>query len=153
MPPSSSTRKGELSLSYALPAAIESLKDGWQRTAETGATISSLFSLLSLIALYLLNVAGLLDQESRDPIRTFLALASYGALFFNLSASISGFILIDRLGSIPYRAAQQPRELLPVSGVIDADSEQLLRRYGVGKLWGALVLHCEWFIASYMSCY
>lgn len=139
----------ELSLSYELPPAIESIKNGWQRTCEAGAIISSVLAVISVITCALISTTGLLDLEGRDGIRTWLALVSYGSLLFNLSSSVGGFILIDRLGSVPFVAAQKPQETLPAAGYIEGDSNQLLRRYGIGKLWGALVLH--WFCCFNMG--
>lgn len=104
---------------------------------------SSVLAVISVITCALISTTGLLDLEGRDGIRTWLALVSYGSLLFNLSSSVGGFILIDRLGSVPFVAAQKPQETLPAAGYIEGDSNQLLRRYGIGKLWGALVLHCE----------
>jgi hypothetical protein len=104
-------------------------------------------AVLSLLFLFFVSNTntGLLNQDKRDGIRTFLTLVCYGGVFFNLSASVSGFVLIDRLGSLSFNAAQKPSELLPVAGYIEGDSDTLLRRYGAGKIWNLLVLHCRSF--------
>lgn len=50
---------------------------------------------------------------------------------------------MDKLGELPFRAASQRQSLLPVGGTITGNSEDLLKRYGVGKLWTFLVWHCQ----------
>lgn len=70
-----------------------------------------------------------------------LEIFGYAALFLNVSACMSGFILIDRLGNMPWDACQK-EELLSVGKMITTQ-QQLLRRFGVGALWPWVAGHCE----------
>lgn len=86
-------------------------------------------------------------QNNSEGALRALIIICYASLFFNASAAISSFILMDKLGELPFRAASKRQSILPSGGTITGNSEDLLKRYGVGKLWTVLVWH--WFV-SYM---
>lgn len=75
--------------------------------------------------------------------RTFLILLCYGSLFFNTSASISSFVLIDRLGELQFRAVQKDQSILPSGGFTTVGAGGLLKRFGAGRLWTCIAWHCK----------
>ena len=68
-------------------------------------------------------------------------LLGYASLIFNASACASCFIILDRLGDVPYRAARQRN--VPKGGKISLPSIGILKVYGIGALWRWAVWHCE----------
>ncbi|KAJ2915476.1 hypothetical protein MD484_g4939, partial [Candolleomyces efflorescens] len=66
-------------------------------------------------------------------------------MFFNIGATISGFILIDGLGELQYQAATADPVLLPSGGSMAGSSLALLKRFGGGGFWGWLIVH--WFFS------
>lgn len=70
----------------------------------------------------------------------FLTLLSYGGLVFNISATISAFLLTDRLGSMTINSSRRPD--LPKDGTVDVPSSFLLKRYGAGAGWTWSMWHC-----------
>lgn len=85
-------------------------------------------------------------QDSGPQITTYhisLTVLAYSALVLNISASLSSFILIDKLGDLPFQASQKPLSRLPRMGPIEGTQEQLLLRYGVDRLWTVVVYHCK----------
>ena len=83
------------------------------------------------------------SQNNPEGALRALIIICYASLFFNASAAISSFILMDKLGELPFRAASKRQSILPTGGTITGNSEDLLKRYGVGKLWTFLVWHCQ----------
>lgn len=84
-----------------------------------------------------------LSHPSQRRSELALALLSYASLILNISACLSSLTLLDQLGELPFRAAQKRQSFLPSAGAIEGTSEDLLRRYGVYKLWNVLVWHCD----------
>ncbi len=65
-----------------------------------------------------------------------MELLGYTALIFNVTACASCFIILDRLGDVPYRATRQRKSgvMLPPIG---------MRVYGIGAVWRWAIWHCE----------
>ena len=70
-----------------------------------------------------------------------LDVVGFSSIFLNISACISCFILLDRLGEIPYHAARDSN--VPLGGKISVPQHRILRIYGIGALWRWVVWHCE----------
>jgi hypothetical protein len=70
-----------------------------------------------------------------------MVICSYGAVLFNSGAAIGSIVLADRLGEMPFRAAQ--RENLPESTSLGVTSSELLEHYGMGLVWKLVFWHCE----------
>ena len=85
------------------------------------------------------------DNLSASPksSRIFVALdvVGFASVFLNISACISCFILLDRLGEIPYHAAWDSN--LPLREKISVPRHRILRIYGIGALWHCVVWHCK----------
>jgi len=127
-------------LNYRLPHVIESLQEGWLETCKTSATISAL---MALISAYLLVFVKNTQFQGSTPAGSlpFLTLVSYGGLVFNISATVSAFLLTDRLGSMAIKSSK--RRDLARDGTVDAPSSFLLKKYGAGSGWTWSMWH--WF--------
>lgn len=73
----------------------------------------------------------------------FLTMISYGGLVFNISATVSAFLLTDRLGSMTINSSRRPD--LPRDGTVDVPASFLLKRYGAGAGWNWSMWHCMYF--------
>ncbi|EDR09440.1 uncharacterized protein LACBIDRAFT_319040 [Laccaria bicolor S238N-H82] len=143
------TLRREALLDYQLPSTVQSLQGGWQLTCQSGTMVSTLFVIAAtqLLAFFKNPNHFSTTQNNSEGALRALIIICYASLFFNASAAISSFILMDKLGELPFRAASKRQSILPSGGTITGNSEDLLKRYGVGKLWTVLVWH--WFV-SYM---
>lgn len=70
---------------------------------------------------------------------------SYGALFFQISATCSSLILIDRLAELPFRSSRQWHlqvERKENPSTIPGTSSQLMKRHRGGVVWSFMKWHC-----------
>jgi len=70
-----------------------------------------------------------------------LLIFTYSALFFCLSAIISGLILTDEFGELPVRASRK-KDLIQ-QGTFDSGALDLLQNYGAKRSWIWVMWHCE----------
>jgi len=82
-------------------------------------------------------------RETNKSARHALLIFTYSALFFCLSATISGLILTDEFGELPVRASRK-KDLIQ-QGVFDSGALDLLRTYGAKRSWIWVMWHCEFF--------
>ncbi|KAF8957478.1 hypothetical protein BDZ97DRAFT_1846393 [Flammula alnicola] len=149
----SGTLRKSTTLDYRLPPTVESIQQGWLNTCQGSARIVS--------ALYLvINISRVcsrswqpccwaswnsdnLDAGRHNSRGGLLALeiTGYASVFLNISACISSFILADRLGDVPYRAARDSS--VPLGGQAAMEQQSILRKYGIGALWQWIVWHCQ----------
>ncbi|KAF6752974.1 hypothetical protein DFP72DRAFT_1069759 [Ephemerocybe angulata] len=134
----------EAQLEYTLPPAIQSIRDGWQLTFQSAAVVG--------VAAQLFSYFKTKDAYPNDLEGTRLAVVTfcYLAMFFNIGATISGFILIDGLGEIQFHASTAVRKgeassILPSAGPLEGSPLELLRRFDGGSYWTRLVYH--WIIS------
>ncbi len=86
-------------------------------------------------------------DNSHESLRSFLYIASFGAIIFNISATMTSLVLIERLCGLQWTAAGDPS--LPKSGrLMNFDGVDLLSRFGVRKLWRYFIWHCEQKVIS-----
>jgi hypothetical protein len=52
-------------------------------------------------------------------------------------------VLIDRLGELQFRAAQKDQSILPSGGFTSVGADNLLIRFGAGRLWTCIAWHCK----------
>jgi signal transduction histidine kinase len=81
-------------------------------------------------------------KNTSNRIQLASEILAYTSLILNISACASCFILLDRLGDVPYRAARKPSA--PQGGKVIMPPIAILRVYGVGALWRWAVWH--WLI-------
>jgi hypothetical protein len=67
---------------------------------------------------------------------------TYSALFFCISATISGLILTDEFRELPVRASRQKDPIQ--QGVFDSGALDLLQTYGAKRSWIWVMWHCEY---------
>jgi hypothetical protein len=77
------------------------------------------------------------DKSARHALLIF----TYTALFFGLSATVSGLILTDEFGELPVRASRKKDPIQ--EGVFDSNALDLLRSYGAKRSWIWVMWHCE----------
>ncbi|KAF9530360.1 hypothetical protein CPB83DRAFT_176153 [Crepidotus variabilis] len=128
-------------LDYRLPSTVKSIQQGWLISCQSSAVISGLLSVISLILLlFFEEKAGQLDNAT---ISRALNILGYTSFLLNISACTTCFIILDRLGDVPFRAAQNKGDG-PPDAKISLPSTGILREYGIGALWRWIVWH--WLI-------
>ncbi len=70
-----------------------------------------------------------------------LLIFTYSALFFSISATISGLILTDEFRELPVRASRKKDPIQ--QGVFDSGALDLLQTYGAKRSWIWVMWHCE----------
>lgn len=83
-------------------------------------------------------------------IRVSMDILGYASFLLNISACTTCFIILDRLGDVPYRAAQQPN--VPRGGKTSLPADRILRVYGIGALWRWAIWHCKRHISLFCVC-
>jgi hypothetical protein len=86
-------------------------------------------------------------RSTTSSARHALLIFTYSALFFSLSAAISGLILTDEFGALPVRASRKPDPIQ--QGVFDSSALDLLQSYGAKRSWIWVMWHCESFLPSF----
>lgn len=81
------------------------------------------------------------DPKLWHRIRVSMDILGYSSILLNVSACTTCFIILDRLGDVPYRAAQQSS--LPRGGKTTLPAIKILRVYGIGALWRWAIWHCK----------
>jgi MFS-type transporter involved in bile tolerance (Atg22 family) len=81
------------------------------------------------------------SRHTNKSARHALLLFTYSALFFCLSATVSGLILTDEFGELPVRASRKKDPIQ--EGVFDSGALDLLRTYGAKRSWIWVMWHCE----------
>ncbi|KAF5335979.1 hypothetical protein D9611_006285 [Ephemerocybe angulata] len=145
---SSSSRKNRAKLTpaifnpdYDLPSTVRSVRDGWQTTFQSAAVVSGLLAgVAAQLYGFFKDDGSYKDGSSRT--REAIVVLCYSAVFFNIGATISGFILIDGLGEIQYHAASliKTKEDKEFSTAL-----KLLQHFGGGAKWHWLLVH--WYIS------
>ncbi|KIM44953.1 hypothetical protein M413DRAFT_442929 [Hebeloma cylindrosporum] len=133
------------SLDYRLPSTVESIQQGWLISCQSSALISGLLALISTVLLVFFKAP---DNLSTPPKSSnglvALDVVGFCSVFLNVSACISCFILLDRLGEIPYHAARDSN--VPLGGKIAVPQHRILRIYGIGALW-------RWVVWYWLICF
>ncbi|PPQ69980.1 hypothetical protein CVT25_001532 [Psilocybe cyanescens] len=132
-----------------LPPTVVSVRDGWQWTCQSGAVVSGL---LAAVAAQLLTLFKAPPPDGvkapAEGAQTVLLIACYSAIFLNISATISSFILIDKLGEIGFKSSSKHPIYDPEStsgkdiGSILKTQEQLMMDYGASRMWKPMLWHC-----------
>jgi hypothetical protein len=140
----------------SLPRTVEAIRAGWQQTSQGGAVVVSFLRIFigwgnncnDLQSGLLASTAAALFNYIRDPknydkhphSKNAVVALCYGALFFNIGATISAFIIIDKLGSLTFVYARRN----PITiGTFAATETAILEHYGAGNIWKYILWHCE----------
>ncbi|KDR77009.1 hypothetical protein GALMADRAFT_1327154 [Galerina marginata CBS 339.88] len=161
-----------VTLDYELPKTVVSVRDGWQWTCQSGAVVDkeakakilqNQSGLLASVAAQLLTLfktpapspsdssSNNTGQPTESLAQTFLLVCCYAAIFLNISATISSFILIDNLGEIGYRSSipNNQRPGSPPPTTMSCTPEKLLYTYGASSKWTWMLFH--WLFTFYMG--
>ncbi|KAF9001626.1 hypothetical protein BDZ89DRAFT_1169938 [Hymenopellis radicata] len=127
-------------LSYVLPALVESVRTSWITTFQSAAVVSSLLAGVSGGLLSAINDDYDSVAQFRESIRSFLYIASFGAILLNISATMTSLVLIERLSGLQWSAAK--RHWVANHGfAVNFDGVELLSVFGVHRLWRYLIWH------------
>jgi hypothetical protein len=91
---------------------------------------------------FIKDEAHYVDKDLNRSARHALLIFTYSALFFCVSATISGLILTDQFGELPVRASRKKDPIQ--QGVFDSGALDLLRTYGAKRSWIWVMWHCEY---------
>ncbi|KAF8202486.1 hypothetical protein BJ912DRAFT_920841 [Pholiota molesta] len=129
-----------------LPATVEAIKDGWQLTSQGGLAVSGLLAVVSAQLLTYFRDPATYDRRSTPQgARDAVLALNYCALLLNIGATISAFIILDRMGSLTLLFAC--KESQPTIGAFAGTEMQILRHYGAGPRWKFIIWH--WLICFY----
>ncbi|KAF9556813.1 hypothetical protein CPC08DRAFT_669355 [Agrocybe pediades] len=145
VPPTSPAAKNHIipsvKLDYELPKTVTSVRDGWQWTCQSGAVVSGLLAGAA---------AQLLGFFTSGGAGGFVVASCYAALFLNIGATISSFVLIDNLGEVGFSASAKDDKFhgdKEQSGRVTATQEELLVQFGASEEWSWMLIH--WLITFY----
>ncbi|KAF4613012.1 hypothetical protein D9613_010977 [Agrocybe pediades] len=158
VPPTSPATKNHIipsvKLDYELPKTVTSVRDGWQWTCQSGAVVSGL---LAGAAAQLIGFFKSDDNYNKDihgggpgGARGFVIASCYAALFLNIGATISSFVLIDNLGEVGFSASVKDDQFhtdVQQTGRMTVTQEKLLVRFGASEEWSWMLIH--WLITFY----
>ncbi|KAF9533107.1 hypothetical protein CPB83DRAFT_805950 [Crepidotus variabilis] len=134
---------------YSLPPVIQSARDGWQSTSQSGAVVSGL---LAAVASQLLGYfeGGLTSNNINNTAGSWVVIAfCYAALFLNINATIGSFILTDKLGELGYEGAKKGPADTSTVGVDRRGVSALFKEYGMTSMWSIMLVH--WLITFYLG--
>ncbi|KAH9961822.1 hypothetical protein BC827DRAFT_261802 [Russula dissimulans] len=123
-----------------LPSTIKALNDGWLATYQISTVVAALFLVVEVQLLSFIKDDS--NYESRDlnkSAKHALLIFTYSALFFCLSATISGLILTDEFGELPVRASRRKDPIQ--QGTFDSGALDLLQNYGAKRSWIWVMWH------------
>ncbi len=109
-------------------------------------------SLLAAVAPGLLSAIndvvndGDFKQKENPNLLKFPHIASFGAIIFDASATLTFLLLIDKLGDLPTLASN------PNAGSLAIDGD-ILVCYGLGKTWTRTQWHCKCSLKFKDKCY
>ncbi|KJA25338.1 hypothetical protein HYPSUDRAFT_64915 [Hypholoma sublateritium FD-334 SS-4] len=131
-------------LHVELPNTVKAIRDGWNWTSTSGAVVSGL--LAGGAAQLLSTFKGDMDLMNREPRdRNLVLVLCYAALFLNISATISSFILTDNLGELEYNTAKG-RGGVNTTQMLGGEAT-ILKAHGASPSWEFMLYH--WLITFY----
>ncbi|KIM38850.1 hypothetical protein M413DRAFT_75481, partial [Hebeloma cylindrosporum] len=133
-----------------LPKTVVSVRDGWQWACSSGAVVSGLLASVSaqLLGFFKADSSFNAAGHSQKGARDFLVAACFMALFLNISATISSFILIDILGEIGFKASTNEEDLKKL-GKCETTQDGLLSKFHASPWWRYILWH--WLVTFYLG--
>ncbi|KAF8895828.1 hypothetical protein CPB84DRAFT_1682145, partial [Gymnopilus junonius] len=137
-----------------LPKTVISVRDGWQWTCQSAAVVSGLLASVASQLLVFFKTSSSYASNIPDPLgaQGFLIASCYAALFLNISATISSFILIDNLGELGFHASCKDPTFytdLETAGTMSVTQDKLLIKFGASKMWKLMLWH--WLATFYLG--
>ncbi|KAF9054363.1 hypothetical protein BJ165DRAFT_1522903 [Panaeolus papilionaceus] len=144
-------RSNPIRLYQTLPPVVDSIKSGWLGTAQQGAVVSALAAgIVAQLLGFIKDNKNYADNTDPEKINVLVGMC-YFSLFMNIGATISSFVIIDRLGEFHLRAARIPDSETALSpSVKNADlteSDLIRAQFGVGRTWSILLW--QWITCFY----
>jgi len=133
-------RTSRTNIAYELPSTVKALNDGWLATYQISTVVAALFVVVEVNLLtFIKDEAHYANKDLNRSARHALLIFTYSALFFCVSATISGLILMDQFGELPVRASRKKDPIQ--QGVFDSGALDLLRTYGAKRSWIWVMWH------------
>ena len=110
-------------------------------TKRTHRTQAALCVLVEIHLLSFVKDESNYSRHTNKSARHALLIFTYSALFFCISATVSGLILTDEFGELPVRASRKKDPIQ--EGVFDSGALDLLRSYGAKRSWIWVMWHCK----------
>jgi uncharacterized membrane protein YagU involved in acid resistance len=126
-------------IAYELPSTVKALNDGWLTTYQISTIVTALFVIVEVHLLSFVKDESNYSRDTNKSARHALLIFTYSALFFCLSATVSGLILTDEFGELPVRASRKKDPIQ--EGVFDSGALDLLRSYGAKRSWIWVMWH------------
>ncbi|KAI9440278.1 hypothetical protein F5148DRAFT_1258734 [Russula earlei] len=128
-------------IAYELPSTVKALNDGWLATYQISTVVAALFMIVEVQLLSFVKDKSNYDNHLNKSAKHALLIFTYSALFFCLSATVSGLILTDEFGELPVRASRRKDPIQ--QGIFDSGALDLLQTYGAKRSWIWVMWHCE----------
>jgi len=101
--------------------------------------VAGLFTLVEVQLLSFVKNDANFHRSVENSAKHALLIFTYLALFFSISAAVSGLILTDEFGELPVRAS---RKSDPIQhGLFDSGTLDLLQSYGAKRSWVWIMWH------------
>jgi len=126
-------------IAYELPSTVKALNDGWLATYQISTVVAALFAGVEVLLLTLVKDQSNYRDGVTDAGLHALLIFTYSALFFCISATMSGLILMDEFRELPVRASRK-KDLIQ-QGVFDSGALDLLQSYGAKRSWIWVMWH------------
>ncbi|TEB24434.1 hypothetical protein FA13DRAFT_1797294 [Coprinellus micaceus] len=142
---------GWTNLMYELPPVVRSIRDSFQMTFQSAAVVSGLLAGVASQLYGFFKSPDSYSEATGQTSKDAIVALCYLAMFLNIGATLSGFMIIDALGEVQYRAATRPmgQDHDDVSNGDTRSSEkeipQLLESYSRG--WNVNMLVQHWFFS------
>ncbi|KAN0132151.1 hypothetical protein V8E53_009917 [Lactarius tabidus] len=126
-------------IAYELPSTVKSLNDSWLSTYQSSTVVAGLFAIVEVQLLSFVKNEANFHRNVGNSAKHALLIFTYLALFFCISAAVSGLILTDEFGELPVRAS---RKRDPIQqGLFDSGTLDLLQSYGAKRSWIWIMWH------------
>ncbi|KZV65758.1 hypothetical protein PENSPDRAFT_756218, partial [Peniophora sp. CONT] len=92
---------------YGLPPAVESLRQGWVTTLQSGAVVSGLLAAVEAQLLVFYKAPGtFVNPGPHSSTQSAIMILTYVALICSISATMSSLLLTDEFGEMSTRSAR-----------------------------------------------
>ncbi|KAF9008316.1 hypothetical protein BDQ17DRAFT_143498 [Cyathus striatus] len=145
----------EVKLGYSLPPTVQSIVNGWQLSVQSGATVAAL---LAATAAQLMGAATGIEFANAH-VQSFLNFTCYASLLFNIGATATSFLILDKLGNVQFNASKEIQDTekdalgapLPNGDSIYATKKGkvILKAFRIGRKWDLLIWH--WIICIFLG--
>ncbi|KAI9463947.1 hypothetical protein BJY52DRAFT_876594 [Lactarius psammicola] len=126
-------------IAYEPPSTIKSMNDRWLATYRSSTILAGRFAVVEVHLLSFIKNDANFDKSVGNSVKHALLIFTYLALFFCLSAVVSGLILTYGFGELPLRASQEGDSIQ--QGLLDTGTLGPLQSYGIKRTWVWVMRH------------